>query len=76
MGDCVGLVTNKVVETVGRIGVDEAVANPLPCANGLIDIDHDFKGGFDTVFFDLASIEGGDVVFAGEAEDVEGFFAG
>ncbi len=29
VGDCVGLVAYKVVEAVGRIGVYEAVADPL-----------------------------------------------
>ena len=33
MGDCVGLVPDEVVETVGAVGVDEAVADPLACAD-------------------------------------------
>ena len=33
MGDCVGLVADKIVETVGAVGIDEAVADPLSCAD-------------------------------------------
>ena len=33
MGDCVGLITDEVVETVGAVGIDEAVADPLASAD-------------------------------------------
>lgn len=32
VGDCVGLVADEVVEAVGRVCVDEAVADPLACS--------------------------------------------
>ena len=76
MGDCIGLIADEVIETVGAVGVDEAVAYPLSRADGFIDVGYDVKGGFDAIFVDLAGLYGGDVGFAREAEDVEGFFAG
>lgn len=76
MRDCVGLIADEVVETVGAVGVDEAVADPLACAYGLVDVRHNFKGSFDAVFVSSTSLEGFDVVLAGEAKDVEGFFTG
>ena len=76
MGDCVGLIADEVVEAVGAVGVDEAVADPLACAYGFVDVRHDFKGSFDAVFVSLTGLEGFDVVLAGEAKDVEGFFTG
>ena len=33
MRDCVGLVANEIVETVSAVGIDEAVADPLACAD-------------------------------------------
>lgn len=32
-GDAVDLVADEVVQAVGAVGVDEAVTNPLTCAN-------------------------------------------
>jgi len=67
VGDGVGLVADEVVEAVGRISVDEAVSDPLPCSHTFVDVGHDFEGRFDTVVFDLASIDRRDVVFARKA---------
>jgi hypothetical protein len=36
VGDGVHLITNNVVEAVGNIGVDEAVANPLTSSDAII----------------------------------------
>ena len=74
--DCIRLVADKIVEAVRRIGVDEAVADPLARTNGLVDVSHDFKGGLNAVFFNLASIEGCNVVFTRVAENIKGFVTG
>jgi hypothetical protein len=36
VGDGVRLITDQVVQAVGAVGVDEAVANPATCANTVI----------------------------------------
>ena len=72
----VGLIADEVVEAVGAVGVDKAVADPLAGADRFVNIGDHFESRFDAVIFDLAGVESGDVVFAGEAEDIEGFFAG
>ena len=76
MGDRVGLVTNEVVEAVGGVGVDKAVADPLTGTDRLVDVRDDLKCRFNAVFFDLADVQCGDVIFPGEAKDVKGFVAG
>ena len=76
VGDGVCLISHKVVKAVRGVGVDEAVADPLACADALVDVGNDFKGGFDAVFVPLAGSQGFDVVFAREAKHVEGLFAG
>ena len=76
MGDGVGLVADKVVEAVGAVGVNKAVADPLAGANGLVDVSNNLEGGFDAVIFDFTGVESGNVIFTGETEDVESFFAG
>lgn len=76
VGDSVGLVADEIIETVGTIRVDEAVAHPLARSYVLIDVRNDFKGGFDTIFICLPGLQGFYIGFAREAEDVEGFFAG
>lgn len=43
VGDGVGLVTDEVVEAVGRVGVDEAVSDPLACSHAFVDVGHDFE---------------------------------
>ncbi len=64
MGDSIGLVAYKVVESVGAVGVDEAVADPLARADGLIDVGHDFEGGFNSIFVAETLLEGFNVVLA------------
>ncbi len=76
VGDGVGLFAHEVVEAVGAVGVDEAIADPLARTHGFVDVGHDFEGGFDAIFVNLSGREGGEVVFPGEAQDVEGFIAG
>ena len=76
MGDCVCLVADEVVEAVGAVCVDEAVADPLACAHGFVDVCYDFEGGFDAVFVCETGGEALFVILAGEAQDVEGFFTG
>jgi hypothetical protein len=36
VGDGVDLITNNVVEAVGNVGVDEAVANPLTSSDAMV----------------------------------------
>ena len=72
----VGLVADEVVKTVGAVGVDEAVADPLACADRLIDIGHDFECGLNAILVCLTGLEAFDVGLARKAEHVEGFFAG
>lgn len=43
VGDGVGLVADEVIEAVGRVGVDEAVSDPLPCSHTFVDVGHDFE---------------------------------
>jgi hypothetical protein len=38
VGDGVGLITDQIVQAVGAVGVDEAVANPATSANALIPL--------------------------------------
>ena len=76
MGDSVRLVTDEVVEPVSAIGVDEAITDPFPCANSFVDVSDDFERGLYAVVIDFASAESGGIFLAGEAEDVEGIFAG
>lgn len=76
MGHGVGLVADKIIEPVGAVGVDEAVADPLACTNRFVDVGYDFECGFDAIFVCLTGLQGFDVIFAGESEDVKGFFTG
>jgi len=75
MRNGVGLVADEVVEAVGRVGVDEAVSDPLPCSYTFVDVGHDFEGRFDPVVFDPASIDCRDIVFARKAQDIERLLA-
>ncbi len=76
VGDGVGLVADEVVESVGRVGVDEAVADPFARSDGLVDVCDDLEGGLDAVFVGLAGVQAFYVCFSREAQDVEGIFAG
>lgn len=71
----VGLVANQVVNAVSAVGVDEAVADPLARAHGLVDVGDDLESGLDTIVVDLAGVGSLDVVLAREAEDVVGVLA-
>ena len=64
MGDGISLVAYKVVKAIGAVGVDEAVANPLARADGLIDVGHDFEGGFNAIFVAETLLEGFNIVLA------------
>ena len=72
----VGLVADQVVEPVARVGVDEAVPDPLARGDGFVDVCHHLEGGFHAIFVGQACGEPGFVVLAREAQDVEGFVAG
>ena len=76
MRDGIGLVANKIIEAIGAVGIDEAVADPLACAHGFVDIGHDVEGSFDAIFVAKTLLECFNVALAGEAEDVEGLFTG
>lgn len=56
MADSVSLIADEIVETVGGVGVDEAITDPLASADRLIDVGNDFESGFYTVFVGLASL--------------------
>ena len=64
MGNSIGLVAHEVIEAVGAVGVDEAVTDPLACADGLIDVGDHFEGGFNAIFVAETLLEGFNVVFA------------
>jgi hypothetical protein len=76
MGDGVGLVTDKIVQAVGGVGVDEAVANPLTSADRLVNGSNVLNGCLDTILVGLAVVEAVDVALARVAEDIEVILTG
>jgi hypothetical protein len=75
VGDGIGLITHKVVETVGRVGVDKAVTNPLSGANGLVDGSNKLHCGLNTILISLTIVHTLDVGLARVAKDVKGILA-
>jgi hypothetical protein len=51
------LVADEIVEPVGRVGVDETIANPFSSLDRFLDVSHNFKRGFHTVLIRKAGIE-------------------
>ena len=74
--DGVGLVSHKVVQAVGAVGVDKAVSDPLSRANSLVDISDNLKSGFNSILFDLTVLNSLEILLSGESQDVEGVLAG
>jgi hypothetical protein len=66
----VGLVANEIIESIGRVGVDKAIANPFSRSDGFLDVCYNLKGGFYAVFVSKACVEAFEVGFAAESEDV------
>lgn len=64
VGDGISLVAYQIIEAIGAVGVDEAVANPLACADGLVDVGHNFEGRFNAIFVAETLLEGFNVVLA------------
>lgn len=76
MRDRVSLVTHEVVQAVRRVGVDEAVSNPLSGPNRLFDGRDELESRLNTIFIGFSVVQAVDVVLAREAEDVEVVFTG
>ena len=76
VGDGIRLIAYKIIETVGAVGIDETVADPLTRADRLINVGHHFEGSFNAVFVAETLLKGFDVVFTGKAEDIECLFTG
>jgi hypothetical protein len=74
--DSVGLVSNQVIQTVGRACVDEAIPDPLSCPDGLADIRDNLERRLDTIFVGLAGVQTVNVVFSRESKDVESVLTG
>ena len=70
------MVANKIIEAIGAVGIDEAVTNPLACADGFVNVGNDFEGGFNAIFVAETLLKGFNVILAGKAEDIEGLFTG
>jgi hypothetical protein len=70
VGNRVGLVANEIIESIGGVGIDKAIANPFSRTDGFLDVRYNFKGGFYAVFVGKACVEAFEVGFAAEAEDV------
>jgi hypothetical protein len=70
VGNRVGLVPNEIIESIGGVGIDKAIANPFSRSDGFLDVCYNFKGGFYAVFVGKACVEAFEVGFAAEAEDV------
>lgn len=75
MADGIGLVADEVIEAVGGVGVDEAVANPFSGACCLADLCDEFECGLDAFFVGFTVLETREVCFAGVLENVEAVFA-
>jgi len=89
--DGIGLVADKIVETVCAVGVDEAVADPFSCSHTLdgqlcsfgvqenlrfVDVCDDFKGRLYPVIINLSGLHRSNVVLSRKSQDVEGIFTG
>jgi hypothetical protein len=62
--DCISLITDKIVQAVRGVGVNEAIPNPLTRPDGLIDCGNQFNSGLYSILIDLASIQTVDIFFA------------
>jgi hypothetical protein len=71
MRDRVGLVTNKVIKAICRVGVNKAVSNPLTCSDRFVDVGDDLKSRLNSVFIGFASIQPIDVVLLRKPQNVK-----
>lgn len=91
MGNGVGLIANKVVESVGAVGVDEAIANPFTSSYAIVmsvnvlnsenahsrlaNVSDDLESCLHTILLDLSGLHSFDVGLSGESKDIESILA-
>ena len=69
------MVTNEVVQAICRVGIDEAVTDPLTGSYGLVDVGDHLESCFNAVLVDLTGCEGFIVGFSRKSKDVKSVFA-
>jgi hypothetical protein len=74
--DCVGLVTNKVIQAVRRVGVDEAIPNPLSSPDGLVDCSNQLNSRLNSILVGFTGVQAIDILLARVAKNIEIFFTG
>lgn len=70
MCDRVGLVANQIIQSIRRVSIDKAIANPSPCSDGLLNICYDLKGSIYAILVSKACIEAFEIGFSAISEDV------
>lgn len=68
------MVTDQVVQAVGRVGVDEAVTNPLSGPDGLANGSNVVNGSLDAILIGFAVVDAIDIVLSRVTKDIEGIF--